>query len=372
MSVKIESEKMLLKTFEMQVLGKLSPEQLEIVSLFQRSSSITEVVNYYFSKGRLVSFVNILSVVRLLLAKQFVVNVNFYNYFNPLNLDKSSGIVNLLSDFGLIKAEPKKPSLPTATSKEILKNIPFFRSLAPQMVDLFLQNSSVVDVSSGITFCQEGASQRTLLVLLKGKATVYRKNATGSFERVVVLNEGSLFGEAGFFFGTPRSASVIADENCQVLVIKYIPEIFDGLIKTEVARDLQMRIWAIHALLKSEMFKDLPQDCFDALIFSGELKKIPSRKVVCKQGEQGHTCYVIIQGKVSVNKNLTLVKNLEQGDCFGELALLATGGVRTASVHTETDVILLEIHRNQFYKMLAENLLLAVQFEKITYQRQAK
>lgn len=371
--MKIESEKMLLKTFEVAALGKLPTDQLEIVGLFQRSFSITEVVNYYFSKGRLVSFFNILTVVRLLLAKQLVVNVNFYNYFNPLNLEKFSGFVNLLLDLGILELDPKKPVTPLpATSKNVLKDIPFFRSLAPQMVELFLQNSSVVQVSSGITFCQEGASQRTLLVLLKGKATVYKKNPAGAFERVVVLNEGSLFGEAGFFFGTPRSASVIADENCQVLVIKYIPEIFDGLIKTEVARDLQMRIWAIHALLKSEMFKDLPQDCFDALIFSGELKKIPARKVVCKQGEQGQTCYIIIQGRVSVNKNLTLVKFLEQGDCFGELALLATGGVRTASVHTETDVILLEIHRNQFYKMLAENLLLAVEFEKITYQRRPK
>ena len=51
------------------------------------------------------------------------------------------------------------------------------------------------------------------------------------------------------------------------------------------------------------------------------------------------------------------------------MALMISQGKRTASIHTETEGIVLEIHRNQFYKMLSENLLLACEFEKLAVER---
>jgi CRP-like cAMP-binding protein len=68
-------------------------------------------------------------------------------------------------------------------------------------------------------------------------------------------------------------------------------------------------------------------------------------------------------------KDLSVVSRLEQGDCFGELALMINQGKRMASIHTETDGIVLEIPRTQFYKMLSENLLLACEFEKMAVER---
>jgi CRP-like cAMP-binding protein len=62
---------------------------------------------------------------------------------------------------------------------------------------------------------------------------------------------------------------------------------------------------------------------------------------------------------------------MEQGDCFGEMALMVSAGKRTASVIAESDGYVLEIKRQQFYKMLAENLLLACEFEKIALLRRA-
>ena len=54
---------------------------------------------------------------------------------------------------------------------------------------------------------------------------------------------------------------------------------------------------------------------------------------------------------------------------FGEMALMITGGKRTASVLTENEGIALEIHRSKFYKLMAENLLLGCEFERMAQER---
>lgn len=367
--MKIENEKLLLSSaFNPRDYEGIRADQKEMLALFVRGASILEVVQHFFAKRQLVSFVSLHELILLLLKKNAIANISFPPYFlgtatKTQVQNESSGFFDRLAEKLLEMQNVKK------VDKSKIKDIPFFRSLSPELLEIFLQNSSVVPVSAGITFLQEGAKSRSLLVLLSGQATVYKRNTNGQLAKVVVLSEGSLFGEAGFFFGTDRSATVVADQDCQVLVIKYVPELYDSLIKTDKARQLQSRIWTIHALLKADTFKSLPQECFDALIFAGELKSFKPKTVICKQGEVGETCYVIIQGAVDVVKNLKVVSRLEQGDCFGELALMMNQGIRTASVHTAGEGMVLEIHRTQFYKMLSENLLLACEFEKMAIER---
>ncbi|MGZ3691181.1 MAG: cyclic nucleotide-binding domain-containing protein [Pseudobdellovibrio sp.] len=364
--MKIESEKVMLKPgVDVKKFGNLNVQQADILNLFIKHYSVLDVVQHYYAQKKLISFVAILEVIEMLIDKKLIMNVNYYDHFSKSG-QLQSKVAGVISDL----FSDKKDAAPVAVSdKNKVRSIPFFRSLNTELVDLFLKNSTLTPVAQGVTFCQEGSDQRSLIVLLQGQATVYKKNPQGGFTKIVVLTEGSLFGEAGFFLGTPRSASVMADKPCQILIIRYVPEVYENLIKTDKARELQARIWVIHALLKSEMFRSLPQESFDALIHAGEIKKIEARTVICRQGDIGESCYIIVQGKVSVHKNQKLVANLEQGDCFGEMALLVTGGPRTATVHAETDVIVLELHRAQFYKLLAENLLMASQFEKIAFER---
>ncbi|MCC2678577.1 MAG: hypothetical protein K0R29_1153 [Pseudobdellovibrio sp.] len=366
--MKIENEKLLLSSaFNPRDYEGLKPDQKEMLALFARSFSILEVVQHFFSKRQLVSFKSLHELILLLLKKNAIANISFHEYF--LGASKAQTQSEQVGFFDRMAEKILEIQSVKKIDKSKIKEIPFFRSLTPELQDIFLQHSTVVPVSAGITFCQEGSKQRSLLVLLSGQATVYKRDESGKMNKVIVLSEGSLFGEAAFFFGTDRSATVVADKDCQVLVIKYIPEVYDNLIKKDKAKQLQSRIWTIHALLKADTFRSLPQECFDALIFAGELKSFKPKTVICKQGEVGETCYVIIQGAVDVVKNLKFVSRLEQGDCFGELALMMNQGIRTASIHTAGEGIVLEIHRNQFYKMLSENLLLACEFEKLAIER---
>lgn len=91
-----------------------------------------------------------------------------------------------------------------------------------------------------------------------------------------------------------------------------------------------------------------------------KLKKTSFKKgaVVVREGEEGDFFYFVSKGKVSVwiKKGLgkKLLKNLGQGEYFGEMALLA-GGKRNATVIVEEDADLFVLSREDFRNMLFEN-----------------
>jgi len=81
---------------------------------------------------------------------------------------------------------------------------------------------------------------------------------------------------------------------------------------------------------------------------------------VVKEGQEGDSFYVILQGEAKVvGPEGTAVNRLLPGDFFGEISLL-DGGARTATVTTETPVTMLELKRTAFLMMLKDESDVAV------------
>lgn len=75
---------------------------------------------------------------------------------------------------------------------------------------------------------------------------------------------------------------------------------------------------------------------------------------VVKEGQEGDSFYVILQGEAKVvSPGGTAVNRLLPGDFFGEISLL-DGGARTATVTTETPVSMLELKRTAFLRMVKD------------------
>jgi CRP/FNR family transcriptional regulator, cyclic AMP receptor protein len=75
---------------------------------------------------------------------------------------------------------------------------------------------------------------------------------------------------------------------------------------------------------------------------------------VVKEGTDADAFYVILSGMASVMTRGRRINRLMPGDYFGEISLL-DGGVRTASVRSETALTLLIIQRKAFLKLLNED-----------------
>ncbi len=340
---------------------KLLPIQLEMLQLMIQSKSIYEIADYFLQKNHLISFYNLRELVEFLAREDYFVNPLFKQYFKDDEPAETSFFEDLFSRFA---SKEKVIDLADEMSK-----IPFFRSLDKSLFDIFLSNSKMAQVPSHLAICQQGQKQRSLFTIIRGEAHVVKKTSSGQRKRVATLTQGSVFGETGFLFGEPRTADVITSKESVVVRFKYLPEVFDQTIKSEVAKSMQRRFWLVHALLKSEMFKSLPEDCFDALLFAGQFRSVSAGVIICQEGAAGDSCYLVVQGTLSVTEHGKALRTLAQGDCFGEIALLLNNGKRTATVTTQSETVVLEIKSTAFYELLFKNLWLACEFETLAKSR---
>ena len=78
-----------------------------------------------------------------------------------------------------------------------------------------------------------------------------------------------------------------------------------------------------------------------------------------KQGSEGDSFFVILEGLAKVVVGKRTINRLMPGDYFGEISLL-DGGERTASVVSETPLKVLMIERKRFLKLLDQEGPIAV------------
>lgn len=106
------------------------------------------------------------------------------------------------------------------------------------------------------------------------------------------------------------------------------------------------------ALARVPLFSGLPSRHLKRLADSMQEVRYMEGASVVKEGQEGDSFYVILQGEAKVvSREGTAVNRLLPGDFFGEISLL-DGGARTATVTTETPVTMLELKRTDFLRML--------------------
>jgi CRP-like cAMP-binding protein len=79
---------------------------------------------------------------------------------------------------------------------------------------------------------------------------------------------------------------------------------------------------------------------------------VRSNRTLCAQDEIARECFVVVAGSAVASIDGHVVGRIERGEFVGELALLAPGGRRTATVTTETEMSLLVFTRSEFSAMI--------------------
>jgi potassium-dependent mechanosensitive channel len=79
---------------------------------------------------------------------------------------------------------------------------------------------------------------------------------------------------------------------------------------------------------------------------------VPPERVLCEQGEPGQHFYVVLKGRAAVIRDRRVAALLGPGDWFGELAFLASGRRRSATVRTVTSATVLVFGRVGYRRLL--------------------
>lgn len=252
-------------------------------------------------------------------------------------------------------------------SKAQMEDLPLLRQMDPQVRKALLENAKIQYLDGGEYACRQNEADRTLYILLTGRLQVVRRSSSGRKKVLAFLESGAVFGEVAFFFGDRRTADVVAIEDSSVLAIAHDDKL-SNLDRTR-SDELQLRIWFLQSLVASPLFKHLPTDALDALLFAGERRQFRAGEKIMTEGETGDVCYFIIQGQVSVSQNFKVINRLKAGDAFGEIALLKPELLRTASVTADSEILCVTVGGEKFWNLLSSHLPLAVEFEKLAEMR---
>jgi CRP-like cAMP-binding protein len=78
---------------------------------------------------------------------------------------------------------------------------------------------------------------------------------------------------------------------------------------------------------------------------------VPAGHVLMREGDTGREFFVLVSGAVGIERDGERIRTMEEGDFFGEIALLAEGP-RTATATTEAESKLLVLGHREFHSLM--------------------
>lgn len=248
-------------------------------------------------------------------------------------------------------------------------------------------------VRAGETLMREGEAGSCLYFVSSGRFRVHRQQGKDS-QTVATLQSGDVVGEMALVHAEPRSASVTALEDGQVLrldrlaflkVSEKYPELSKRLNilayerqyllrKRETARQQQVldkvqARMALRQLRKLTLLHKAPEALFEKLAQKVRTRAFLAHKNVFSQGESAECLYFICLGTVSIQRHGETLARLGEGELFGEMAWLLQQP-RNASAVTETYCKLLELDYTDFAEALQDDPAVAKALQRLVSERQ--
>lgn len=98
-------------------------------------------------------------------------------------------------------------------SIETLQNVELFKSLSKSVLEALLSKMTPLEVKKDVVIVKKGDLAISMFFIVSGKVRVVKDNE--ELEEGV----GSFFGELGLLFSVRRTATVIASEDCLLMVL---------------------------------------------------------------------------------------------------------------------------------------------------------
>jgi CRP/FNR family transcriptional regulator, cyclic AMP receptor protein len=100
-----------------------------------------------------------------------------------------------------------------------LRSIPMFAGLPEVQLGQIARMALRRKVPRHKTIVHAGDATGSLFIIVSGSAKVLNRDVEGNEVILTLLGAGECFGEMGLIDGSPRSADVMANENCELLEI---------------------------------------------------------------------------------------------------------------------------------------------------------
>jgi CRP-like cAMP-binding protein len=254
--------------------------------------------------------------------------------------------------------------------KDLIRTTPLFAAVGDNVLDYIMENGLVISYKEGTPIIQQGQKGTEIYLILTGSVQIQRREDSGLTRKLTDMGAGCVFGEMAVYGVEERTADVIAKEKVQAFVIRA-----EALLDLSRSADHQVqmqyvmdRIMITQYFMSQPFFAALPVELIQVFYSFGVVVDYESNKLVIQQGQQAEDFFLILRGSAFVEVNGQPVNTLNQGEFFGEIALLHDSR-RTASIRTAVDTTLLKVPSHIFWKLALSNLEIAVYFESVAEKR---
>ena len=262
-----------------------------------------------------------------------------------------------------------------------LPEIPLFSDLSREAFIDLASRCTLLRPAAGEVIVEEGSIGTSFYVVSGGSVRVVKQRPEGGGEVVLArLGEGSFFGEMALISGARRTASVVAEEDTDVLEIS-----------AALLADLQRRYPHVGQVLKkfcrqrllanvmatSPLFKPFGKQERNALVEKFKARDVEQGEVVLREGKLSDGLFVLMTGELEVSKQkgdeVLRLARLKEGDVFGEISLL-TKSAATATVAAVRHSTLLRLPRETFDEVISTHpqilmLVSELSDERLQYQQ---
>ncbi|MBS2027005.1 MAG: cyclic nucleotide-binding domain-containing protein [Deltaproteobacteria bacterium] len=239
-----------------------------------------------------------------------------------------------------------------------LPKIPLFSDLTPEAFVALMEQCGFIRAEPGQVIIKQGDAGNSFFVVCSGKMKVVKQDAEGNEIVMAYLAEGAFFGEMALLSGLKRTATVVADEESDLLEIsapvlnniaKQYPHVVQSL------RQFGRQRLLADVMATSALFRPFDRSDRKRLVELFKVREVGPGELVVKEGTPTDGLYLVMNGELEVKKagpsGATVLATLKEGDIFGEMSLLSKKNA-TATVGARKRSNVLRLPRERFEELI--------------------
>ena len=199
-----------------------------------------------------------------------------------------------------------------------------------------------------------GEKNNLLYVLIQGDLVKENINDNNKID-ILVAKRGELFGDKNIKENKIYNEDIRTKGKCKILIFNWAQIIQEFDFKIEKKKMINFFNQLYH-LKKIALFKDSSELRLIEVCKIMDKEKYEPKEIIFNEGDNGDKLYLIKKGKVNVFKNDKFIRELNEGNCFGEMSLLKKEN-RTATIKAETKVTVYTLTRKNFNSCIYKNML---------------
>ena len=277
-------------------------------------------------------------------------------------------------------AAPKLFSAETAVTKkaaagsmseperhQFLKGTLLFSQLPEEALKETARVAKLVELKSGSKIIRERDPGQTMFVIVSGGVQVLKEDESGRQQFIASLKEGDVFGEIALIDDVPRTSSVIASSDVQLLALDKVD--FRNTVLPMLGAEQIREIVQVSAFLKrNKLFADWHDSALIQLARRFTFEKIPPDGNVIEQGKANDAFYMVYEGDFSVIIDGKTIAHLNPGDFCGEISLLRDTAA-TATVVSGGTGRCLKLSKEDFLQFISHDFLTGIAIDQTAQDR---